>query len=352
MRSGLPVDQILEAGVGVEVNVARGGRVLAVNVPVKDVTLDWSSNASIAGSLSFLAPLDWEPTEPKSPLNNFGQRVQVFALMESRGTVTRTEIGWFQIASWAPESGNLKVTAVDLWTVLVDSPADLGSSPPAGATLLSELQRLCNIGDGASLPVILDGVANVTVPRTLQWGVDRAAAVTDLCTAYGLQCGVRPDGYLHVWPIRDGRSPVIHYTAADLLQAAPRASMPRRPNRFTVVGSSGSGDDAQRWIAKVSTDSDPYEPAGYGIVTSRTELSSATSQAQVNAATQQAMRDALSVAETRSLELVLDPRIEAGDIISLITDEGEPLTGRITDYSMTLDDPSKTMRVDMEVLAW
>jgi len=128
--------------------------------------------------------------------------------------------------------------------------------------------------------------------------------------------------------------------------------MPRRPNRFTVVGSSGSGDDAQRWIAKVSADSDPYEPSGYGIVTSRTELSSATSQAQVNQAAQQAMRDALSVAETRSLELVLDPRIEAGDIISLITDEGEPLTGRITDYSMTLDDPSKTMRVDMEVLAW
>ena len=36
MRPGLPVEQVLEAGVGVEAQVMRGSQVLATDVPIKD----------------------------------------------------------------------------------------------------------------------------------------------------------------------------------------------------------------------------------------------------------------------------------------------------------------------------
>jgi hypothetical protein len=354
MRPGLPVDQILEAGVGVRVNVSRGGRVLATSVPAQDVTLDFTSDSTTPATLTFIAPAEWEPKNPGDPLNNFGQRVQVIALMEHRGQVTETEIGWFQISAWSHQSdGTVKITAVDLWTLLVDNQMGLASSPPSGATLRSELQRFCVFEDGvAGIPVVLDGVDDFTIDRTLQWGVERHTNVADLCAVYGLDYAVRPDGCLHVSPTRGGSEPDVLYTANDLLAEVSRESTDRRANRFIVVGSSGSGGDAKKYVGTAAINTFPFEPEGYGVVTSRQELSSATSQALATQAAQQALRDSLYVAESRSIEIVSDPRIEKGDILALVAADGEALTVRVMSGSITYDDPSKTMRIDVEVLQW
>ena len=84
----------------------------------------------------------------------------------------------------------------------------------------------------------------------------------------------------------------------------------------------------------------------------RSEVSSATSQAQVDKAAVDAMKADLYVASTRSFEMVTDPRIEGSDVISVVTEGGEPIVGRVTGYSMSLDDPSSRMRVDVEELQW
>lgn len=350
MRPGPTIGNLLRSGVGARVNVSRAGRVLAVDVPVKDVKEDWTASRAVPTQVTFTAPKDWIPIDPLDPLNNYGQRVQLISLIETADGVTEVEIGWFQISTWEPSDDGVQVTGLDLRQVLAENDMTWPSSPPSGATLRSELQRLCTISSDFALPVFLD-VPDRAIPRTFQWGTDRLQAVDDLCESYGLTTAVKTDGCLHAWEIPDGSSPVAHYTAADLLLDAPRVAKERIANVFTVVG--GQEDDAaNRYSATVANTSSPYDPAGYGVVTQRTALDSATSQSQVLAAAQTRMRTALSASETRSLEIAMDPRLEGLDVISCITEEGEPLVGRIVAYSRSHTDPSTRMRVDVEVLQW
>ena len=58
----------------------------------------------------------------------------------------------------------------------------------------------------------------------------------------------------------------------------------------------------------------------------------------------------ISSRSSRSLTIIPDARIEVGDIIGVITEQGEHIAGRVAAYSLPLSDPSATMRVDIEVL--
>mgnify|MGYP000862260413 CR=1 FL=1 len=353
MRPG-PSDLRGSVGVGARVSVMRGRDVLAVDVPVVDVVVDATRDRVVPIQVTYTAPRDWVPTDPLSPLNNFGQRSRVVAVLDVNGTPAEVELGWFQHTAWEESDDGVQVTCLDLMQTLVENPLTWPSSPPSGATVLSELRRLCSMDSGTGLPVILES-GNASVPRTTQFGTDRAENIKDLCDSYGLDYAVKPDGYLHAWAKRDGRDPVAHYSAVDLgtpgtagvLLSAPRKSQDRRPNRWTVVG----GGDSKR-SATVSTTQAPYEPTAYGIVNARYELSQAGSQAQVTKAAESYQRDATITSETRSLEIPADPRLEIGDVISAETDTGEMLVGRVAAYSLPVDDASARMRVDVERLLW
>lgn len=353
MRPG-PSDLRGSVGVGARVSVMRGREVLAVDVPVQDVVVDATRDRVVPIQLTYTAPRDWTPKHALSPLNNFGQRSHLSMVLDVDGTPTTVEIGWFLHTAWEEQDDGVQVTCLDLMQTLVENPLTWPSSPPSGATVLSELRRLCSMDSGTGLPVILES-GNASVPRTTQFGTDRAENIKDLCDSYGLDYAVKPDGYLHAWAKRDGRDPVAHYSAVDLgtpgtagvLLSAPRKSQDRRPNRWTVVG----GGDSKR-SATVSSTQAPYEPTAYGIVNARYEMNQAGSQAQVTKAAQTYMRDAVVTSETRSLEIPADPLLELGDVISAETDTGEMLVGRVTAYSLPVDAPDARMRVDIEALLW
>ena len=355
MRPG-PNDLRGSVAVGARVEVVRGRDVLAVDVPVRDVVVDASADRVVPLQLTYTAPRSMVPTHPLDVLNNFGQRSHLSMVLDVDGTPTTVEIGWFLHTAWEEQDDGVQVTAVDLMQTLVENPLTWPSSPPSGATVLSELRRLCAMDSGTGLPVILES-GNASVPRTTQYGTDRAENIRDLCDSYGLEYAVKPDGYLHVWAQRDGRKPVAHYSARDLgtpgtsgvLLDAPRTSQDRRPNRWTVVG---GGDGDTKRSATVSTTQAPYEPTAYGIINARYEMNQATSQAQVSKAAQTYQRNAMVTSETRSLEIPADPRLELGDIISAQTDTGEMLVGRVAAYSLPVSEPDGRMRVDIQVLLW
>lgn len=342
---------------GVRLEVMLGRDVLATSVPAWDVILDETSDRVVPGRLTFVAPLEWVPTHPLAVLNNFGQRVHVTQVLTCDGVPSSVEIGWYKIDSWVEQDEGIEVTALDLLTIPDENDLVWPESPPAGATFLSELRRMA-----APLPVVLDaGTTNPSVPRNTQYGTRRVENIRDLCSSYSCEYGVQPDGYLHVWAQRDGRDPVAHFAAKDLgtpgaragqLLSAPRKSLERRANRWTVVGSTGSGDDEKTWSATVKATNAPYEEDTYGVVHARYEMNMATSQSQVQAAAQTYMRNAMITSDTRSLEIPADPRLQIGDVISAHTEAGEFLTGRITAYSLPVSDHATTMRVDVEVLQW
>ena len=225
------------------------------------------------------------------------------------------------------------------------------SSPPRGATVLSEAQRLAG-----TLPVVLDpGTPNPLVPESTQWGHSRTEAIRDLCHPRGINWAVKADGQLHLWAQTTARTPVARYTGRDMLIEAPRKSKERRPNRWVTVGSPQQSNDkkpAVKWTGTAVAASWPYEPAVYGWVTERKEINSADSRATVHKAALTNMETDLSSTSKRQVEIAADPRLEAGDVIAVHTDAGEIIVGKVVAYSLPVDKPAGQMRVDMEELAW
>ena len=360
MRPGPTTDQMADPmWVGARVAVMRGRTVLATGVRIWDAVLEGTASRTVPEQLTFKVNNNWLPTYPQAPFNNFGQRVNPTQVLGLPGGVTRMDLGWYQIDAWEEQDdGSVEVTALNLLKRPDESDLTWPTSPPAGATLRSEFQRMA--GDG--LPVILDpGVVDRPVPRTTQYGTSRTDNIRDLAAAYSVEYGVKSDGYLHVWMPRTGRDPVAHYTGRDLgkpgrragrLLAAPRVSQDRRPNQWTVVGTQNAGGREQRWSATVRTTTQPFEPDAYGVVTDRREMNIATSQQQVTLAAQTYQRHAMMTVETRSVEIAPDPRLELGDVISVTTRSGETIVGRVAAYSLPLTDHTASMRVDLEVLQW
>lgn len=351
MRAG-PSTVDLESGlsVGVEVSVYRAGRVLAASVPVDGVKLEWSSGRVVPAQVTYSAPLSWTPSDPLSPLNRFGQRSIVTAIYRSpAGREWRVDLGEYLHTDWQVDADSVQVTALDLMQVLESDPMAWPSSPPRGATVRSELQRLAG-----TLPVVLDeGVRDAAVPVTSQWGCSRSEAVTKLADSmgFGLRCGA--DGCLHAYPIRDARAQDVVYTSGGLLLDCPPAPEGdgRRPNRWIVTGTSSEGQTETKWTATRTAVQEPFDVDGYGWVTSHREFSAAGSQSAVEQAADTYMAADLHAVRSRSLEVVPDARIEVGDVIGVVTDE-ESFAGRVTAYSLPLSDVGASMRVDVDVLEW
>lgn len=263
MRAGAP-DWVLNSGASVacRIDILRGGRVVADDVPCADVRLDWQSSRVVPGMLSFKAPLEWVPRFPLDPLNRFGQRARVAFLFELDGESWQTDLGQFVLTDWSVEDDGVLVTGFDLMQVLEENPMAWASSPPPGSMLSTELRRLCE-----SLPVVLgEGVVDSPVPAEAQWGTSRTEAVTMLTAAKG--CAVRSGagGALHVYRLADGSHPVATFEERDLgwrtgngLLVSVRerpVGEGRLPNRWIVTGtasysvdvpvdSSGDGKEAK-----------------------------------------------------------------------------------------------------------
>ena len=148
--------------VGARIDVHLGGRVLAVDVPCEDVQIDWASDRVVPGKLTYTAAAGWVPESPGDALNNYGQRSHVTALLETREGRDEVDLGWWQHQSWEEQdNGTVKVECLDLMQLLEQDPMAWPSSPPRGATALSEAQRLAG-----TLPVVLDPGAPKDHPRS------------------------------------------------------------------------------------------------------------------------------------------------------------------------------------------
>lgn len=218
MRAGPDVALLArdDVAIGFRIDVVLGGlgrRVLALDVPATGLTFDATAERVVPEQISYTLPLDWVPTDPHDAAAGFGQRSHVWAIQEIDGQRFETEIGWFlHDNEWEETGHGVTVRAHGLMQILEENPLIWPSSPPKGATLLSELQRLAT-----GIPVRLDGVADTAIPTSLQWERSRPEAIRDLCEAQGLHFAVRPDGYLHVWPRRTARIVDATYTVEDLL---------------------------------------------------------------------------------------------------------------------------------------
>ena len=358
--------------VGARVHVIRGGRVIATDVPVRDVTLEYTSkdDRDVPAQVTYTAPEDWTPVASTDPLACYGQRSLVSMVYQGDdGVDVEVPLGQYLHTTYESTDDGVQVTAVDLMQTLVEDPMAWPSSPPKGATLRSEMQRLAG-----HLPVVLDdGVVNSSVPRTSQWGTSRVDALRSLAASKGVGLRVGSDACLHAYPIRDAsRVDVLCEDGGTLISAEAPEVAGRIPNRWVATGTVSVESEVKtetkdaKGKVKTSTkkvtkehkvtatriaDSAPYDHASYGWVTELVEVSSADSDAAVGAAADKAMREALAGVATRTINIVPDARLEVGDIVGVVT-SSESFAGRVSAYSLPVSDPSGSERVDLQLLEW
>ena len=178
MRPG-PSTRVLGAGVaiGARVDIILGNRVIAASLDVADLQVDWTGDRVVPGQATYVLPHHMLPEQPHDPANNYGQRSHLVAVMDTIEGRHEVDLGWWQHETWAEETSGIKVTCLDLMQVLEKDPMAWPSSPPSGATVRSELQRLAG-----TLPVVLDeGAADSAMSTAIQWGHSRTEAIRDLC---------------------------------------------------------------------------------------------------------------------------------------------------------------------------
>lgn len=345
MRPGPSLKDLLgPVKVGVQVRVTRGRQTLAENLPASNARLEYASDRVVPGRLTYDLPASWAPAHPLAPANNYGQRSEVTISFETGGRVYETPLGQFIHESWGPVSGDtFTVEALDLMQIPECDPMVWPSSPPEGATLISEMQRLATL----RLPVKSDLYRDPIIQRGSQWGTSRTEAIRDLAASQGVEYGVKADGCLHVWkPDNAGLKPAAYYTGKDLLVEAPATGFARRPNRFLAVGKK----DKEEWVAWADRAGVPFDK-DYGVITQREEISAPEAYKDVQAAANKAMRESMGALKKRSLGIVPDPRLEAGDVIGISTPAGEEIVGRVVAYSLPLGG-EEPMRVDLEEFTW
>ena len=343
MRPG-PSTEILAGGLGAgfRVDVLLGGREIAHDVPVKNVKLS-VADRDVPEQLTYEAPASWKPGGPLDPLNSFGQQSRLTWIGDQKGTRFEVEIGSFthgskRSVSWQVSGDHIQVTAYGILQLAADNDLAWPFSPGKNERLKQVISR------AVGLPVILDGVNDVIVDRTIQFGHARLENLKGICEAHKLGYTVHPDGYLHVWDLTD-HTPDVAYTSDDLLRSCEEKGQPRRPNHFIAAG---TGDKDRKFTATGGFTEQPFD-GPYGTVTERIEVSSGASQKAVQDVVDERMRNRFITEETRSVEIVPDPRLELGDIASFRTVENEFFTGRVAAYELSA---TARERVDVEVLRW
>lgn len=360
MRPG-PDVPVLAGPVTITPVVTAEFRGSSVIIPAWDVQIEASADRAVQTRVTFSAPPEYVPASWDDPLACFGQRVRIAARITAPHGEWDIQAGVYQIESWEENNdGHVSVEALDLTQRLEKNEMLWPSSPPEGATLASEVQRLAGEPSDGGIQTAV--ARNFSIHRLFEWGTGRLDAIQKLIESFGMVYRVTPDGILHVAAPTPTDTAVATYSGRDLLISATRRSRERQPNRWMVTGSpkvdasareAGEEPEEIKWAAVVDNWTDPrYSADTYGVVTSSNTMDVAESEDQIREAAETYMASSLAASEARALQIVTDPRLELGDVVDVrVThlNNSEALRGRVTGYSMTLDDPAQVMRVDIEI---
>jgi hypothetical protein len=346
-----------------------GGR---LSVPEPLPVSSWSLSADAGRKAAGLTVEVDDPTGRlapwllEDPLGAGGARLQCTYMVGGAGAIP---LGWYRVTRSEPEESWVSYLINERGTVTPDSPVLAGKrlavasggakvsvsaddlavildsdrlvapeSPPSGATVLSEIRRMC----ADIIPVTVDsGVADVAVSARLVYDAltPRLDVVQDLAGRIG--CAVRVDGngFLRVYPIMTAPAATLRGGPEGLLVKVNRSQdYAGLYNRFVVDGTADS-ERPVRAVADIA--SGPLRVGGpHGSVPKfySSQMISTQTQADEHA---RRMRDTQLAGMTTDLKVVCAPmpHIEVGDwaTVNAAVADGRivPVSGRVTAASIS-----------------
>ena len=348
-----------------EIESWLGGVQLLGRVPLERAKIAYDDTATVKRRLTLTVPaevdgvrLDPGP-DPGAPLASYGQRLYVrTGIGLPNGSPELVSHGWYLITGWRrnEEAGTIGVEAADLAQLIVDDRLTAPSSPPPGATFVSEFTRLV----AGILPVVVEaGLADAAIGASSRvWERDRDAALSDLCTSWPARWWVGDDGAVHVGPVHPpvvAGAETVALTDGRTGTVTGRSRQAQRGAIYNVIVVDGrvadDGTAGPHAVAQVTDAASPIRAAGpYGRVTRFYASDLITTQPQAQACADSMLVTYSTAGRVEGVDAVPDPALELGDVARVYTTDGDAYTGRITALTLplTVDDGPMQVTIGYE----
>jgi hypothetical protein len=345
------------------------GRLVRRDLPVEKWSLSWdgADSALVQGKASFtvvdgtgeLAPWGWD-----EPLSAAGSRVQT--VFECAGFAV--DLGWWlvtdnqpsetwrvagPVAQWVSGGASVPVSAEELTRLAADYRFWAPESPPADATVVSEVRRL--LAEVCAVTVAA-GVVDRPVSSSMVYKDNRAAHVHDLVRSIGCWFRMTGDGALEIYS-QARTAPVWTIQGRN---GGALVSVSRAQNRSDILnGVASTSNDASLEIRKLATvTTGPLRyggPAGW-LIQEHTALADTEEGVQADAETYLANK---TYSKTLPLTVLClpNPAVQIGDWVRVaqpvIGGAEFPLDGIVTSLSMAggtsgLDEMKLTVEVSAD----
>lgn len=300
-----------------------GDTLLATDIPVDSGNESADRKSAVAERVELTVPLryrgtSWAPSADLSPLAANGQRIRV----ELGIGLNSTQIEWFQrgefvIVNVDTDDDSVQVTCAGLM-YLVEEARLVSPYQPSG-DLATTIRGLVE----PAVPVVFDpALVNRSVPSGMNFDEDRIAGLGELVDAWPADYVMTSEGYLYVFSTTAARTPVT--TISDgaggaVVEVAGRST---REGAYNTVVARGQ-TTAQAQIQAVAYDTSggpksfggPFNPLPVPYYFS-SPLMTTVGQCKSSAETilKRLQRD---TSRQFQVEMVPDPRLQVGDLVTL-----------------------------------
>ena len=303
-----------------------GSELLSDAVPVDVASEETDRSLRVPERVTLTVPRiyrgeSWSPIAADHPLAANGQRLRVQLGIDIGNSRTEWfQRGWFVINNSDVDGDTVTVEAVGL-TVLLDEARLVAPFQPSG-TLVSTLRALIE----PALTVVREaGLRDGAVASGINWDEDRLGAVQELIDAWPADWRVTEDGHLSVFPATTPTTADLALTSGTggtLVKATGGSS---REGAFNTVVAQGTATDGAP-VQGVAYDytgpkaaGGPFNPLPVPFYFPSPLL---TTVAQCSAAAQTVLaRKRREAGREFRVEMVPHPAVQAGDTVSITTDD-------------------------------
>lgn len=323
--------------VGVRVESWLGDELLDDDLRVDDGSLDFTYGANVPGRLEISFPYDYLPSDYKSPLAAYGQRLNVTRLMANESGEYAINLGWYLIQGWDAEWPVVSVEAVSLEQLIADYRFEQAFQIAKNGSLIAGLGSIC----AGTIPVQFDSyISDANASTEMTWEESRMDAIRDIARALGADVRVDDDGILTVTPERKVESiahrSFVHGEESAYVSIGTEAM---RDEAYNAVIARGTKDDGTP-VQGIAVDDDPTSPTYYYGPYGRrnrfyeSQLIKTVAQAKSSAAS--ILKQELYRSGTVKVKAPPDPRLEVGDTIEVTDESGFTVKGILLQMSLPL----------------
>jgi hypothetical protein len=264
------------------------------------------------------------------PLDPSGAQLKVYqGITGTNGNLIGSEVpiftGRVETVQRQRLAGKLTVTALDPFGPVNDQQFEQPEAVPAGLLIQETIKGL--ISNVVNVSFVDTTGIQVGLPVPVMWDTDRGAAIDELASALGAEVFFLPDGVTcTIRPI-----PVLGGTSVWTLTQGVNSTIVRDAQTRSRT------DVANRMIVHVEqpnqtpftvtiSDDNPQSPTRYGgpygKVVRHLSNPLISSYVQAEAAGRARLARLIGVTRSREVDMVPNPALEAGDLITIVTDEG------------------------------